>query len=133
MCVSVTVKRTKYLCRIESINLSDSVKGNFIWKHLDCRCEICEYWIKSSYILSYNSIEVDDLLDVVVFVATAAAVPPPPPPSTEATPAPVLPGNLKNDGSFLEQFKKMQQQENILGHILHAQYVHWFTIVLEVS
>ena len=62
--------------------------------------------------MSYNSIDVIDLLEVVVFVATAAAVPPPPPPSTEATPAPVLPGNLKNDGSFLEQFKKMQRQKS---------------------
>jgi len=46
----------------------------------------------------------------------ATPVPPPPPPSTEATPAPVLPGNLKNDGSFLEQFKKMQQQKSQQGN-----------------
>lgn len=54
-------------------------------------------------------------LNKVLSLPDVASVPPPPPPeqstSTETTPAPTLPGNLKNDGSFLEQFKKMQQQQ----------------------
>lgn len=54
-------------------------------------------------------IEIMKRVTILVPANNSTPVPPIPSPSTTSTSQPVLPGNLKNDGSFLEQFKKAQQ------------------------
>lgn len=66
------------------------------------------------------------------FVAPVSTVPTPVPPVQQPS---ALPANIKNDGSFLEQFKKMQQSQSSAGKILRVlgcrlYLIIWFSCLL---